>query len=120
MILDDSFNLELAAVMRDVTLWLSFNSLRILLAVLFGALLVAVLYGVKIIGKRLSRHINQWTGIIGRALGSMRLWFMVALAAQLVAVYAHAPQDVRSTISFVFIFAATFQGALFLREVILA
>ena len=79
---DDSINLELAKVWRDVMLWLSFNSTRILLAVLFSVLLVVVLYGVKIIGKRLSRYTNQWTGIIGRALGSMRLWFMVALAAQ--------------------------------------
>lgn len=116
---DDSLNLELATVWRDTTLWLSINSTRILLVVMLSALLVAILYGVKIIGKRLSRHTNQWTGIIGRALGSMRLWFMVVLAAQLVAVYAHAPQDVRNTISFVFIFAATFQGALFLRELIL-
>jgi small-conductance mechanosensitive channel len=116
---DDSFDLELAAVWRDVTLWLSVNSTRILLAVLLSALLVLILYGVRLVGKRMSRHSNQWTGIIGRALGSMRLWFMVALAAQLVAVYAHAPEDVRNTTSFIFIFAATFQAALFLRELIL-
>lgn len=116
---DDSFDLELAAVWRDVTLWLSVNSTRIMLAVLFSALLVLILYGVRMIGKRMSRYNNQWTGIIGRALGSMRLWFMVALAAQLVAVYAHAPADVRNTTSFIFIFAATFQAALFLRELIL-
>jgi small-conductance mechanosensitive channel len=116
---DDSFDLELAAVWRDVALWFSVNSIRIMLAVLFSALLVIILYGVRMIGKRMSRHANQWTGIIGRALGSMRLWFMVALAAQLVAVYAHAPEDVRNTTSFIFIFATTFQAALFLRELIL-
>jgi small-conductance mechanosensitive channel len=119
MTADDSFSLELAAVWRDVTLWLSVNSTRIMLAVLFSALLVLILYGVRMIGKRMSRNTNQWTGIIGRALASMRLWFMVALAAQLVAVYAHAPEDVRNTTNFIFIFAATFQAALFLRELIL-
>lgn len=115
----DSFTLELAAIWRDVTLWLNFNSKRILLAMLLSALLVLILYGVRMIGKRMSRKANQWTGIVGRALASMRLWFMVALAAQLVSVYAHAPQDVRGTINFIFIFAATFQAALFLRELIL-
>jgi small-conductance mechanosensitive channel len=115
----DSFTVELAAVWRDVTLWLSLNSRRILLAALLSALLVLILYAVRMIGKRMSRKANQWTGIIGRALGSMRLWFMIALAAQLVAVYAHAPADVRNTTSFIFIFAATFQAALFLRELIL-
>lgn len=116
---DDSIALELASLWRDITLWLDFNGRRILLALLMSALLVLILYGVRMIGKRMSRNANQWTGIIGRALASMRLWFMVALAAQLVAVYAHAPGDVRSTISFIFIFAATFQAALFLRELIL-
>ncbi|MEK6638716.1 MAG: mechanosensitive ion channel domain-containing protein [Pseudomonadota bacterium] len=115
----DSFNIEIATVWRDVTLWLSLNSTRILMVVVFSALLVVVLYGVRMLGKRMSRHSGQWTGIIGRALSSMRLWFMVALAAQLVAVYAHAPADVRNTTGFIFIFAATFQAALFLRELIL-
>ncbi len=119
MISDDSLSLELATAWRDVTLWLSLNSSRIFLAALLSALLVLILYGMRLLGKRLSKRSNQWTGIIGRALGSMRLWFMVALAAQLVAVYAHAPADVRNTTSFIFIFAATFQAALFMREFIL-
>jgi small-conductance mechanosensitive channel len=115
----DSLSFELATVWRDITLWFELNNTRILLALLLSAALVLILYGVRMVGKRLSHNTNQWTGIIGRALASMRLWFMVALAAQLVAVYAHAPDDVRNTISFIFIFAATFQAALFLRELIL-
>ena len=119
MIANDSILAEIAADWHDVTLWLSTNSSRILLAVVLGAALVLILYGVRMVGKRLSKRTNQWTGIFGRALGSMRLWFMVAVAAQIVAVYAHAPLDVRNTTSFIFIFAATFQAALFLRELIL-
>jgi small-conductance mechanosensitive channel len=116
---DDSLSLEFAAAWGDVVLWFSLNGSRILFSALLSGLLVLILYGGRMVGKRLSRRSNQWTGIIGRALGSMRLWFMVGLAAQLVAVYAHAPEDVRNTTSFIFIFAATFQAALFLRELIL-
>jgi small-conductance mechanosensitive channel len=116
---NDSLSAEIAADWYDFALWLSSNGTRILLAVLLGAVLVAVLYGVRLIGKRMRSRNNQWRGIIGRALASMRLLFMVAVAAQIVAVYAHAPVDVRNTTSFIFIFAATFQAALFLRELIL-
>lgn len=119
MIADDSLTLDFTQLWRDVAMWLTLYGKRIMLAALLSALLVALLYGVRLVGKRLARRSNQWTGIFGRALASMRLWFMASLAAQLVAVYAHAPADVRNTTGFIFIFAATFQAALFLRELVL-
>jgi small-conductance mechanosensitive channel len=116
---DESLLRALMAMWQDISVWLTQNSNRILLSASLAALLVALLFIVRLVGKRLGRLENQWTGIIGRAMASMRIWFMIPLAAQLVAVYAHAPEDVRNTIGFVFIFAATFQAALFLRELIL-
>lgn len=119
MIRDEPLLPALLAIWQDANIWLTQNSNRILLSASLAAMLVALLYIVRLVGKRLGRLENQWTGIIGRAMASMRIWFMIPLAVQLVAVYAHAPEDIRNTIGFVFIFAATFQAALFLRELIL-
>jgi small-conductance mechanosensitive channel len=99
--------------------WVSDHTRLIFTATLVGVLIVVALYGLRLIGKRLSREPNPWRSVIGRALASMKLWFMVPLAAQLVATFAHAPLDVANTIDFVFIITATSQGALFLRELIL-
>lgn len=99
--------------------WVSDHTRLIFTATLFGALIVVALYGLRLIGKRLSREPNPWRSVIGRALASMKLWFMIPLAAQLVATFAHAPEDIANTFDFVFVITATFQGALFLRELIL-
>ena len=119
MITDTSLPAELTVVWHDLLLWLTLNNARILLAVALGGVLVLMLCAIKLLGKTMRKRSSQWGGIIGRAFASMRLWFMIVLAAQVVAVYAHAPTDVRSTTSFLFIVAATFQAALFLRELIL-
>lgn len=100
-------------------LWIQQHTKLIAVAVLVGIAIVAILYGLRLVGKRLSREPNPWRSVIGRALASMKLWFMVPLAAELVATFAHAPEDVADTISFVFVITAAFQGALFLRELIL-
>ncbi len=114
-----NFESQLAAFWADWSVWIADHTTRILISAAIAAALVAILYGVKLAGKWLARGPNQWRGIIGRAFGSMRLWFMVTLAAEIVAVYAHAPDDVARTFHFLFVIAATLQAALFLRELIL-
>ena len=99
--------------------WVSDHTRLIFTATSIGIVIVVALYGLRMIGKRLSREPNPWRSVIGRALASMKLWFMIPLAAQLVATFAHAPLDVANTIDFIFVIAATSQGALFLRELIL-
>jgi small-conductance mechanosensitive channel len=78
-----------------------------------------LLYAAKLGGKWLIKTEHPWWGVIGRALASMRLWFMAVAAAQIVALYAHPPIDLAKTIQFLFTIAATFQGAIFLRELAL-
>lgn len=112
-------NIDFDALWTSTFAWTADHSRMIALAALVSALIVVLLYGLRLVGKRLSRESNPWRSVIGRALASMKLWFMVPLAAELVATYAHAPRDVANTIGFVFIITATFQGALFLRELIL-
>lgn len=102
--------------------WITGHSVQILIAAVMGAVIVAILYGAKILGERLCRtdptH-NHWRSVIGKALATTRIWFMVTAAAQIVATYAHAPDDLAHTIYFVFVIAATLQAAIFARELIL-
>lgn len=112
-------DIDIALLWNDSMLWIQQHTKLIAVAAIIGIAIVVALYGLRMLGKRLSREPNPWRGVIGRALASMKLWFMVPLAAQLVATYAHAPTDLANTIAFVFVITATFQGALFLRELIL-
>ncbi len=107
------------SLVPDSVNWIASHTTQIAVAALIGAAFVAILYGIRLIGIRMSKGKNQWRSVIGRALGSMRLWFMAVLAAQIIATYAHAPDDIAATIRFVFVIATTFQIALFLRELIL-
>lgn len=114
-----SADLDIEMLWASAAGWISDHTRLIFTATLFGVLIVITLYGLRLVGKRMDRDSHPWRGVVGRALASMELWFMVPLAAQLVATYAHAPDDVANTIGFIFVVAATFQGVLFLRELIL-
>jgi small-conductance mechanosensitive channel len=63
-------------------------------------------------------HVH-WRTVLGRVLAGTRLWFMIALAARLVARYAGAPETVAATIQVFFVVAATLQVALWVREIVL-
>ncbi|MDB5713798.1 MAG: mechanosensitive ion channel family protein, partial [Sphingomonadales bacterium] len=113
---------RISQLWNDSFAWLTGHSAQILLAALLGAAIVGLLYGAKILGERLCRHDpsqNHWATVIGKALATTRVWFMVVAAAQIVATYAHAPNDLARTIYFLFVIAATLQAAIFVRELIL-
>lgn len=102
--------------------WVVNHSTQIALASLLGATIVALLLAAKWFGKRLCERDpsnNHWQSIIGSALSKTRLWFMVAVAAQIVTRYAHAPDDLAQTVRFIFIIATTLQAAIFARALIL-
>ena len=102
--------------------WLSSHSLQIILGFAAGAVIVALLLGLKWLGARLCGtdpdHVH-WRTVLGRVLAGTRLWFMVGLAARLVAGYAGAPEQVAMTIQVYFVIAATLQVALWVREIVL-
>ncbi len=113
------------AIARDfglVTTWIADHTTQIAISGLIGLIIVAVLMAAKWGGKRLCladpTH-DHWRTTIGRALSKIGLWFMVAAAAQIVAVYADAPAAIARTIYFFFVIAAALQGAIFARELIL-
>ncbi len=99
--------------------WFESHSLDIVIAVAAGAALVAVLYGLKLIGRSLADNRQQWQKVIGRALKSMRWWFMLTVAAEIVAKVGGAPAQIANPVHTLFVITATAQSALFLRELII-
>ena len=117
-----SLDIQTSQLWADTVAWLSSHSLQIILGFAAGAVVVALLLGVKWVGVRICGtdpdHIH-WRTIIGRMLAGTRLWFMVAFAARLVAGYSGAPISVANTIEVLFVVASTLQVALWARELIL-
>ena len=102
--------------------WATAHTTQIIFASVIAGIVVALLLGAKWAGGWLKSHYsenNHWRRIIGGALAKIRLWFVVAVAAQLVCVFAHAPDDVTKVVYFLFVIAATLQAAVFAREIIL-
>ena len=115
---------ELDTLYLDTIAWLQGHALRIALAVAIGALLVLLFTGIKGLLLRAATRLGEatqlenrhsWPALIGSIIRRTRLWFLVALAARLVNGYANAPEVVAQTISFVFVIAATFQAAVWIR-----
>ncbi len=115
---------ELDTLYLDTIAWLQDHALRIALAVAIGALLVLLFTGIKGLLLRAATRLggaaqlenrHTWSALIGSIIRRTRLWFLVALAARLVNGYANAPEVVAQTISFVFVIAATFQAAVWIR-----
>ncbi|UIJ46881.1 mechanosensitive ion channel family protein [Sphingomonas cannabina] len=110
------------ALFTDSLAWLQTHWLQILIAVGIAAAIVALLHAARGIGMKLCRRpglADGWGGVIGRAIARTGNFFMVMLAARLVAGYAAAPPVVSSTITFLFTVAAVFQAAIWARELIL-
>jgi len=107
----------------DIALaWLDGHTTQIALSVASGAMIVLLLYGLKLLGGYLCSprfSSSHWPGIIGRALKRTRLWFKVAVAAQIVAATAHAPAEIAYPIRVLFVIASVLQAAVWVRALIL-
>jgi small-conductance mechanosensitive channel len=115
-------NVSLAQIIIDARSWVRLHWADIILASIVAAVVVATLLAAKWIGHRLrmaSTAHGEMPDVLGRALSTIRLWFVAAVALRIVANYAHAPADIAGTVHFVFVIAATLQAAVFAREVIL-
>lgn len=103
--------------------WLLSHYLQIAIAAGFGAAICAILYGIRMLGQRMCRQreagVTHWPQTIGRVFAATRPWFIVLFASRLVAGYAYPPPMVAQTIHVLFIVAASLQGALWVRELIL-
>ena len=102
--------------------WVLSHYLQIAIALGAGAAISVVLYGVRVGGERLCRRrqsFTHWPQTVGRVFAATRLWFIVLFASRLVGGYADPPPMVAQTIGVMFTIAASLQGALWVRELIL-
>ncbi len=109
-------------IWRDSYVWVTQHTVQIVIASVLGGVVALALLGLKWLGKRLARRhagTNHWYHIVGSALAKIRLWFVAAAVAQVVASYAHAPDDLARTMYFLFVIASTLQAAVFARELII-
>ena len=120
-------NLDLARQSRDVFdqayAWLRYDSLEASIAVGAGLLLFLLLRGLRGMGCRLlerGRAPARWRTVVARVARRTHSFFLAALSADLVASFAAPPGALRSAIDFVFTVAAVVQGAIWLRELVLA
>jgi len=117
-----SLDIQARLMWADMAAWFSSHSLQIILGLAAGAVIVAIMLGLKWIGLRICRsdpsHLH-WRTVFGRVISKTRLWFMVAVAAKLVSGYAAAPEAVATTIDVLFAVATTLQVALWVRELVL-
>ena len=107
---------------NEVVEWASTNSSDILLAVVIGLVIASFLYLLRRVGHRLIRDRDSsisWRTIFGRVLAKTSVFFIVAVAAKLVASQTEAPYLLHRTIGIVFTVAAAFQAAVWARELIL-
>jgi small-conductance mechanosensitive channel len=106
---------------HDGAVWLSNNALSILIAVAAAAIIVGLLISIRSLGVRLCRYDrleNGWPAIIGRVISRTRLWFMVALAAELVAGYTSPPPAIAHSVQLALTIATALQAALWVRELV--
>lgn len=102
--------------------WVQAYWLQILIAAAVGVAIVLVLHTARRFGRKLCNRpqaLGGWGLVVGKAIGRTSNFFIVMLAAKLVAGYAATPGEVATTINFLFTVAAVFQAAIWAREIIL-
>jgi small-conductance mechanosensitive channel len=111
-----------AKLASEASAWVSGNGVDILIAAAAGTLIALLLLGLRGFGHRLVRNRAEgidWRIVIGRVLAKTGLFFIVMASAELVAEHAETPPVLLRAINFLFVFAAAFQAAIWVRELVL-
>lgn len=107
---------------RSTSEWLSVHYVQIAIAIGAGILIYLALTALRQFGKRWRGDFGDplgYTNVLGRAVARTTHFFMLMVAAKLVAGYADPPAALFKTIAFLFTIAAVLQGAIWAREIIL-
>lgn len=101
--------------------WFDSHAAQIAVASAIGFGIYLLLGVAKRLGKRLRDRDGQpgFATVIARAISRTKQFFMILVSARLVVGFADAPEVVFTIIRFLFTIAAVFQGAIWLREIIL-
>lgn len=111
-----------AQLLDSASQWVATHWMQVLVAVGIGAAVALLLMWLRSFGPRLagrSASGKGWPAVFGRAIERTNTFFIITLAAQLVDGFAAAPAEVTRTVNFLFTVAATFQAAIWARELIL-
>ncbi len=104
------------------SIWFQTHWLQIIIAVAAAAVIIVALHFLRRLGHKLCNlrpGAAGWGTVFGRAIVKTGNFFIVMVAAKLVAGYANAPREVATTITFLFTVSAVFQAAIWAREIIL-
>ncbi|PKP91944.1 MAG: mechanosensitive ion channel protein MscS [Alphaproteobacteria bacterium HGW-Alphaproteobacteria-16] len=118
----DAVEAQTRAFFADSVAWFEGHWLQILIAAGIAVAIVLFLYTLRRWGMRLCERAEGpagWGTILGRAVSRTGNFFIVMVAAKLVAGYAAPPEMIVKTIDFLFTVSAVFQAAIWAREVIL-
>jgi small-conductance mechanosensitive channel len=115
-------SINLRDLANESIAWLDSHALAITLAASAGVVLYLLLRVLRRAAKRLRDRPDDglsFANIVGRTFGRTTHFFMVMVAARLVAGFSNAPDFVLMTIRFLFTIVAVVQGAVWMREFIL-
>jgi small-conductance mechanosensitive channel len=122
----DTAHLNLAQksdrLFAESSAWVSGHVLDILIATAVAAAIAAGLIAVRALGcKLLARWGSDphWPTFFARVLAKTKVYFIVLLAAELVAAHAFTPPGLRGAIHFAFVIVFAIQAAVWARELIL-
>ncbi|MDX3910736.1 MAG: mechanosensitive ion channel family protein [Sphingobium sp.] len=113
---------DLDQMWRSTAHWFDLHGLEILIAAGAGFIIYLALNGIKHLAQRLRGEPGDTASlmsVVGRAFSKTTHFFMIMVSARLVAGYANPPELLLRTIQFLFTVATVFQGAIWLREIIL-
>src|SRR3546814_566959 len=101
--------------------WVSLNSTGIIVALAAGVAIYLLLGLARSMGMRLQNRTDPLglMPVIGRAIAKTNQFFMIMVAAELVAALANPPVLLVQIIHFLFTISTVFQGAVWLRALIL-
>jgi small-conductance mechanosensitive channel len=119
---DPPIAVQIASSWGDLTHWFTNHGSRIAVAAIMAAGLLAALTLLRWFGNRWAnapKARESWRGVIGRAIGAMRIWFMAILAIRIVTGVAIAPPELATPVARIFLVAAVLQAALILRKLVL-
>jgi small-conductance mechanosensitive channel len=111
-----------AEMARESWQWVSGNSADLALASAIAVLIALVLIGLRSFGHKMIRQGDDginWRTIFGRVLSRTSLFFIVMASARLVSGQADTPDFIQRPINILFVVAAAFQAAIWVREFVL-
>ncbi len=117
------YDIDLVGFYAESAIWFQDHWARILIATALGVVMIATLHLIRSFGVRLCARERPgnigWWKVLGRTLARTGSVFIIIAAIRAVADLADPPLIVITTIRTLFTVAAVFQGAIWLREVVL-